>query len=105
MKSQVNMTWNNVPCHCHHIKTFIFFPQIMESQMHFVRHAMKKNKTFFVDFVNKKVLTPFAMMHMFINCICVKYINTHPSKIEPKTLWKHIKVVTTKPLQELINKK
>jgi hypothetical protein len=77
----------------------------MESQMHFVRHAMKKNKTFFVDFVNKKVLTPFAMMHMFINCICVKYINTHPSKIEPKTLWKHIKVVTTKPLQELINKK
>jgi hypothetical protein len=28
----------------------------------------------------------------------------HPSNIEPKTSWKHIKVLTTKPLQHFINK-
>jgi hypothetical protein len=28
----------------------------------------------------------------------------HPSRIEPKSSWKHIKVLTTKPLQTFINK-
>jgi hypothetical protein len=28
----------------------------------------------------------------------------HLSKIESKTLWKHTKVLTTKPLQNFINK-
>jgi hypothetical protein len=28
----------------------------------------------------------------------------HPLRIEPKTLWKHIKVLTTKPLQLFIDK-
>jgi hypothetical protein len=28
----------------------------------------------------------------------------HPSRIEPKTSWKHTKALTTKPLQHIINK-
>jgi len=36
-------------------------------------HAMKKN------YLKKKdlILTPFAMMYMFLNYICMKHINAH----------------------------
>jgi len=27
--------------------------------------------------VNKKVLMPFAMMYMFVNNICTRYVNAH----------------------------
>ncbi len=42
-----------------------------------------------------------AMMYMFVYCIYSKYIDV---RFEPKTSWRHTKVLTTKPLQDFINK-
>jgi hypothetical protein len=42
-----------------------------------------------------------AMMYMFVYCIYLKYID---ARFEPKTSWKQTKVLTTKPLQDFINK-
>jgi hypothetical protein len=69
---------------------------------------------FFPNFVNINVLTPFkhdvhvyvfTIMYMFLNYICTKYTKAciH-QRIKPKTSWKHTKVLTTKPFQQLINK-
>jgi hypothetical protein len=41
------------------------------------------------------------MMYMFVYCIYSKYIDV---RFEPKTSWRHTKVLTTKPLQDFINK-
>jgi hypothetical protein len=81
MRSQVNMTRNNMPNH--HIIIFLFYFYIMESQLHFC-HGMswqiymmwKKIKVFILflsDFFNKNVLTQLNMMYIFVYspwCIC-----------------------------------
>jgi hypothetical protein len=52
-----------------------------------------------------KVLMPFVIMYMFVNYISTKYINAPIHQgLNPKTSWKHTKVLTTKPLQNFINK-
>jgi hypothetical protein len=42
-----------------------------------------------------------AMMYMFVYCSYSKYMD---ARFEPKTSWRHTKVLTTKPLQNFINK-
>jgi hypothetical protein len=53
MRSQVNMMQNNMPCHL--TKNSIFS---------FLNHG-----------VTDYFLSQHAMMYMFVNCICIRYIN------------------------------
>jgi hypothetical protein len=71
------MMWNNASHH-HTKKNVILFS--FGSWNHFLSlHVVRKldamKKKF--DFVNKKVLMPFIMIYMFVNCICTRYINAH----------------------------
>jgi len=114
--SQVNMRWNNMPCH-HIISFFHFFSdhEVMNGILVIACHdEFTCCKGFFSYFVNKNIFTPFEhdvhvcvfnMMYMFVNYICTKCIKAYnPSNIEPKTSWKHTKILTTKPFQHFINK-
>jgi hypothetical protein len=61
----------------------------------------------FVYFHEQIFLTPFAMMYMFVYCICIIYINAHIHQnlnFEPKTSWLHTVVLSTKPFQNFMNK-
>jgi hypothetical protein len=123
MKSQVNMTWNNMP---HHHITFFFIspPRLWNHGLHFC-HGMswqiymswKKNLrlVFFLfsfNFVDKKVLTPFkhdvhvcifTMIYMFINCTCTRYIKAciHQG-LNHRPHGNTLKVLTVKPHQHFI---
>jgi hypothetical protein len=55
----------------------------------------------FLNFVKKKVLTPFAMMYMFINTIFTKYINAHiHQELNPRPHGNMPRFLITKPLQD-----
>jgi hypothetical protein len=83
MKSQINMTWNNVPHH--HIIFFnLFFHFIFRSWSHefnfFTTHYDKitcheRNLKLFLLVLSKALLMSFAMMDMFIHRIYTRYIN------------------------------
>jgi hypothetical protein len=60
-------------------------------------HAMKKIQTFFFLILSKQL---DAIHHddMFVNIIFTKYINARIHQgLNPKPLWKHAKIITTKP--------
>jgi len=45
--------------------------------LHVVTNLDAMNFYFSKKIVNKKVLMPFAMMYMFVNNICMRYVNAH----------------------------
>jgi hypothetical protein len=82
MRFEINMMWNNVPRH--YKKDFYLFLDHGITNCIFVMawhdknaiHAMTKLnvvKKLKVFFVNKKMLTLFTMIYMFVNYICTKF--------------------------------
>ncbi len=79
MRSQVNMTWNDMPHHHipkksnHGVMNYIFVMACCDKIT-----CREKNLSFyFSDFVNKKGLIPFTLMFIFVNYVCTRYVNAH----------------------------
>jgi hypothetical protein len=64
----------------------------------------KFSKCFFPLILSKNFDTIHHNVHVCKLHLYKIHWRINPSNIEPKTLWKHTKVLTTKTLQEFINK-
>jgi hypothetical protein len=106
------LIWHGIMCHVMIPKKSFFFPNHGTINCIFVMTCHEKISKFFFYLVKN-------IWHYWPWCTC-SYIHcdvhscklhlqeiyycTHPSRIKPKTLWKHTKVLPTNPLQNFINK-